>query len=130
MKKTTGDERRQNQRFPLKLPLKLNMPGEEGAQPTEADMLDISSSGVYFYLPKSLDEQAKIEFYVRLQGGEATGPGVFLHCLGSIIRVDPNAGKTETAEMVGVAVHIDRYRFLRPDEKMPTDPTADTKPSA
>ena len=99
MKKTTGDERRQNQRFPLKLPLKLNMPGEEGAQPTEASMLDISSSGVYFYLPKSLDEKGKIEFYVRLQPEEATSPGVFLHCLGSIIRVDPDAGKAENAEI-------------------------------
>lgn len=130
MKKTTGDERRQHQRFPLNLPLKLNIPGEEGAQPTEASMQDISSSGVYFYLPKSLDEQGKVEFYVRLPGKESTGPGVFLHCLGSIIRVDPNAGQTENAEMVGVAVHIDRYRFLRPDEKLPGGPDSGVKPSA
>ena len=130
MKKTAGDEQRQHQRFPLKLPLEITIPGEKGTQPTEADMRDISSSGVYFYLPKSLNEQGKVEFYVRLQGGESSGPGVFLHCLGSIIRVDPNVGQTENAEMVGVAVHIDRYRFLRPDEKMPGEPNSRTKPSA
>ena len=130
MKKTAGDEQRQNQRFPLKLPLEITIPGEKGTQPTKADMRDISSSGVYFYLPKSLDEQGKVEFYIRLQGKESVGPGVFLHCLGSIIRVDPDVGQTENAEMVGVAVHIDHYRFLRPDEQLPGGPDSGVKLTA
>ncbi len=121
------DERRQKQRFPLKLPLNLTWHEGEGAQQTDATVEDISSTGVYFYLPQSLDKEGKVEFYVRLQSEDSQSPGVSLHCLGSIIRVDPNVGQSEAGEMVGVAVHIDRYRFLRPEEKMP-GATAAKKP--
>ncbi len=120
------DERRQNQRFPLELPMEVNWRGEEGEKNSETKALDISSSGVYFYLPEKLEDKGKIEFYVRLHEPDSSVPGIYLHCLGSIICVDgPDEIQDEKKEhsgQVGVAVHIDRYRFLRPDEKMPQAP--------
>ena len=113
------EEKRRNQRFPLELPLEVNWPDGEGSKAAETKLRDISSSGVYFYLPQNLDAEGKIEFYVRLHEPESSVPGIFLHCLGSVVRVDPQPEETEHSGQVGVAVRIDRYRFLRPDEKMP-----------
>ena len=115
----SAEEKRKNQRFPLELPLEVNLPGAEASGATETKLRDISSSGVYFYLPQNLESGRKIEFYVRLQEPESSVPGIFLHCLGSVVRIDPQPDETEHGGQVGVAVQIDRYRFLRPDEKMP-----------
>ena len=112
------DERRQNQRFPLDLPLTVNWRDDNGEKRAETKVNNISSSGIYFRLPRKVDEKSKLEFYVRLRGRDVSGPGVLLHCLGSIVRMDP-VGPAEGKADLGVAVHIDSYRFLRPDDKMP-----------
>ena len=117
----TADERRQNQRFPMELPVELNLGKVEGESglPSAATVRDISSTGVYFYAPEKMEDGGKVEFFVRLQEPGGSMPGVFLHCLGSIIRTDTQAPESGHEGQVGVAVHIDRYRFLRPDEKTP-----------
>lgn len=112
----TTDERRRSQRFPLKLPLNLKWHEEGGEKLEETTVRDISSSGVYFYLPQPLKSGGKIEFYVQLQGESFSASGVCLHCLGTILRVDPDTSDDENQPKVGVAVKIDRYRFLRPGE--------------
>lgn len=117
----TVDERRVSQRFPLELPVELNMGESESKSglPSAATVRDISSSGVYFYAPENMGDGGKVEFFVRLQEPGGGAPGLFLHCLGTIIRTDAQPGETGHAGQVGVAVHIDRHRFLRPDENTP-----------
>lgn len=105
-----SSERRRAQRFPLSLPLevKLQEAGSETRKP--ANVRDISATGVYFLLDRKLEPASKIEFYVRLNVEGSPKGGVLLHCVGSIVRVEPKDGD------VGVAARIDRYRFVRPGE--------------
>ena len=105
----------------MELPVELNLGKGEGESglPSAAEVRDISSTGVYFYAPKDMEEGGKIEFFVRLQEPGGNTLGVFLHCLGSVIRTDAQTPESGHQDQVGVAVHIDRYRFLRPDEKTP-----------
>jgi len=102
-------ERRRAQRFPLDLPLNVKW-GKEGEEVEEAgEVRDISATGVYFQLNRSISPESKLEFYVRLKVEGAAEGGVLLHCVGSVMRVE-----SKDQEQVGVAARIDRYRFVRP----------------
>ena len=109
----TTDERRRAQRFPLELPLEVKWQENGGVVQKLATMRDISASGIYFFLDRNVQPESKIEFYVRLQMEGTPGGGVLLHCVGSIVRVEPTKGDPNR---IGVGVRIDRYRFLRPGE--------------
>ena len=78
-----------------------------------ASIRDISASGVYFTVDREVRPESKIEFYVQLQMEGAEKGGVLLHCVGSILRVEPDQDEPQRQ---GVAARIDRYRFLRPGE--------------
>jgi len=106
----TADERRRAQRFPLHLPLTLKWQEERGEVPEPATSQDISASGVYFLVSHDLKPESKVEFYVRLTEGFENG-GVMLHCVGSVVRVD-----SKESDRLGIAVRIDRHRFMRPGE--------------
>jgi hypothetical protein len=109
----TSTERRRSQRFPLDLPLEVRW--QEGTDEflRSAAIRDISASGIYFLVDRALHPESKAEFYVRLQVEGGPRSGVLLHCLGSIVRVEPSDPVTNR---VGVAARIDRYRFVRPGE--------------
>ncbi len=106
----TADERRRAQRFPLHLPLTLKWQEEKGEVPEPATSHDISANGVYFLVSHDLKPDSKVEFYVRLTEGFENG-GVTLHCVGSVVRVD-----SKESDRIGIAVRIDRHRFMRPGE--------------
>lgn len=110
----TASERRKAQRFPLQLPLQVGWRETEGSVQKSASIRDISANGIYFKLDSRLAEDSKVEFYVRLEIEGAPGGGVWLHCVGSIVRVEP-----EETGSVGVGARIDRYRFLQPGEGPP-----------
>lgn len=114
----TSNERRQAQRFPLALPLEVKWQENRGELHKPATSRNISTTGVYFQLDCDLPPNSKVEFYIRLQV-EGAPSGVLLHCVGSIVRVEPTA---PDPQRVGVAARIDRYRFLRPDEASPEIP--------
>lgn len=107
------DERRRAQRFPLPLPLEVKWQENSGEVQQAATIHDISASGVYFFFDRGLPPDSKVEFYVRLEVEGAPGGSVLLHCLGSVVRVEP---APEDPNRVGVGARIDRYRFLRPGE--------------
>ena len=107
----TTDERRRAQRFPLHLPLKVKWQEETADWQEPAALRDISANGVYFMVSHDLKPDSKVEFYVRLKTEGSSNGGVLLHCVGSVVRVDPKDN-----ENVGVAARIDRYRFLRAGE--------------
>lgn len=105
------DERRRAQRFPLHLPLKVKWQEESAELQEPATVRDISANGIYFVVSHDLKPDSKVEFYVRLKSEGGTNGGVMLHCVGSIVRVE-----SKDKEQVGVAVRIDRYRFVRSGE--------------
>lgn len=107
------DERRRAQRFPLALPLEVKWQENRGEVKEAATIRDISATGIYFLFDHDLPPESKVEFYVRLEVEGAPGGSVLLHCIGSVVRVEPVQGEPEH---VGVAARIDRYRFLRPGE--------------
>lgn len=109
----TSEERRRAQRFPLDLPLEVKWRQDSGEMQKPATLRDISASGIYFVVDRNLQPESKVEFYVRLHVEGAPAGGVVLHCVGSVVRVDPTA--TDPSR-IGVAARIDRYRFLRPGE--------------
>ena len=107
------DERRRAQRFPLPLPLEVKWQENSGEVQEPATIRDISATGVYFLFDRNLPLDSKVEFYVRLQVEGAPAGSVLLHCVGSIVRVEP---APDDPRHVGVGARIDRYRFLRPGE--------------
>lgn len=108
-----ADERRRSQRFPLGLPLEVTWRETTGEVHEPATLRDISATGVYFVVEHSLEPESKVEFFVRLQLEGTQGPGVLLHCVGSILRVERTPADPKR---VGVAARIDHYRFVRPEE--------------
>jgi len=112
----TTDNRRRAQRFPLQLPLEVKW--REASQDVQkhGTVRDISANGVFFQFDRALQPESKVEFYVRLELEGAPGGGVWLHCVGSVVRVEPSP---ENPTGVGVAARIERYRFLRPEEVPP-----------
>lgn len=109
----TSEERRKSQRFPLGLPLEVKWQEETSEVQEPATLRDISATGIYFLFEHELKPQSKVEFYVHLKMEGVPAAGVLLHCVGSIVRVEPNAADPNR---VGVAARIDQYRFLRPEE--------------
>lgn len=119
----SGEERRRAQRFPLQLPLEVKWHETSGDIQKPATIRDISATGIYFLVDRDLQPESKVEFYVRLDVEGAPGGGVLLHCVGSVVRVEP---VEEAAERVGIAARIERYRFVRPNEGAPETPSSET----
>lgn len=116
----TNDERRRARRFPLQLPLEVKWHETAGDIQKEATIRDISATGIYFLVDRDLAPESKVEFYVRLDVEGAPRGGVLLHCVGSVVRVEPTE---EAADRVGIAARIERYRFVRPGEAPPETPS-------
>jgi len=102
-----NSERRTARRFNMRLPLKVRMdetgPGE---QMTESE--DVSSRGVYFYLPKDVKKGSDIEIMMTLPHEITMAGPVRVRCMGRIHRTERRGD-----QKVGVVAAIERYEFLR-----------------
>jgi hypothetical protein len=72
---------------------------------------DVSSRGVYFYLPKDVKEGSPVEILLTLPNEITMAGPVRVRCLGRVQRTD---GKIEGS--VGVVAAIERYEFLRGED--------------
>jgi len=108
----TESDRRNVQRFHLKLPLTVRC-GQEVGDKVATATRDVSSRGVYFFLPKDVTEGATVEIVMTLPNELTMAGPVQVRCLGHVHRSE----KLETGQL-GVVATIERYEFLRdPDEK-------------
>jgi len=119
----TDSDRRNVQRFHLKLPLVVRC-GQEGgekagekASEKAGDKVstaskDVSSRGVYFFLPKDVGQGAPVEIVMTLPHELTMAGPVQVRCLGRVHRSE----KLDTGEL-GVVATIERYEFLRGDEE-------------
>ena len=131
-------DQRKTQRYRLQLPLRILQVGDQRVDRLEKTR-DISSGGVCFLSPTAIEVGGRIEYLITLSGST---PAVCIRCLGKILRsrshkADPEAavirttigarldgshnqatgnGNHSSTESYEVAVTMERYQFVRPEE--------------
>ncbi len=106
-----GTERRLAQRFRIKLPLTVRWTSGSAVGEAATESKNVSSRGVYFFLPKEVKHGAPVEILLTLPHEITLAGPVKVRCLGRIQRTE-----FETPEQIGVVAAIERYEFLRGDE--------------
>lgn len=104
-------ERRASRRFQMKLPLTVRWTSDAAVGEAVTESREVSSRGVYFYLPKELKSGSPVEIVMTLPHEITLAGPVRVRCLGRVLRTDSEDG-TE----IGVAAAIERYEFLRTGE--------------
>jgi hypothetical protein len=101
-------ERRATKRFRVKLPITVRWTSQSGIGEAQTESEDLSSRGVYFFLPKEINNGSSVEFVMVLPHEITLAEPVCVRCQGRVRR-------TEIADMhrVGVVAEIERYEFLR-----------------
>ena len=107
-------ERRSTRRFQMRLPLKVRWTGDAAVGEANTETKEVSSRGIYFFLPKDLKSGAPLEIVMTLPHEVTLAGQVKVRCLGHVVRTD-SARETD----IGVAAAIERYEFLRDAELLP-----------
>jgi hypothetical protein len=108
---SADSDRRNVQRFQLKLPLIVRY-GQETGDKVSTATRDVSSRGVYFFLPKDVVEGAPVEIVMTLPNELTLAGPVQVRCLGHVHRSE----KLGSGEL-GVVATIERYEFLRGEDE-------------
>ncbi|HZL56395.1 MAG TPA: PilZ domain-containing protein [Bryobacteraceae bacterium] len=101
-------DQRRTQRYKLQLPLHILQLGAVRVNRIEKTR-DISSGGVCFLSGSSVDVGGRIEYLITLSG---SNPPVRIRCLGKVLRSQKSASDAPFE----VAVTMERYQFVRPEE--------------
>jgi hypothetical protein len=104
-------ERRAAQRFRIKLPLMVRWTSGSGIGEAATESQDVSSRGIYFSLPKVVQDGSPVEIVLTLPHEITMAGPVRVRCLGRIQRHEP-----EQPGYAGLVAEIERYEFLRSDE--------------
>jgi hypothetical protein len=107
----TASERRNTQRFQMRLPLTVRWTTGAAVGETSTESRDVSSRGVYFFLSKDVKQGSAIEILLTLPNEITLAGPVRVRCLGRVQRTE---ARDEGA--IGVVAAIERYEFLRGDE--------------
>jgi len=113
-------ERRATRRFRIKLPLTVRWANRSGNWETQAESEDITSRGVYFFLPAEIENGSSVEVIIVMPHQITLAEPVRVRCQGRVRRTE-----IKDTRRVGVVVEIQKYQFLRKIEK----PVARTKRS-
>ena len=109
--KVTAEERRAAQRFQIKLPMVVRWASGSAIGEASTESRDVSSRGVYFFLPKEVSSGSPVEILLTLPHEITLAGPVKVRCLGRIKRAE-----TDEPGKIGVVAQIERYEFLRGDE--------------
>ena len=101
-----GLEQRRTNRYKLQLPLHILQVGEQRID-RAGKTRDISSGGVCFLSPESVEVGGRIEYLITLSGSM---PPVRIHCLGKVLR---SSHPEDSEAMFEVAMTMERYQFVR-----------------
>jgi hypothetical protein len=104
-------ERRGAERFSLELPLIVRW--TEGSKQREAHTItqDMSSGGVYFFLPDGIPEGTAVEVEMTVPAQITMGVPKKVLCQGRIRRCEQKPGET-----AGMATAFEKYEFLTGNE--------------
>ena len=95
----------------MKLPLTVRWTSDSAVGEAVTESREVSSRGVYFFLPKDVKSGSPVEIVMTLPHEVTLAGPVRVRCLGRVMRTQP-----ETGNGIGVAAAIERYEFLRSDE--------------
>ena len=101
-------ERRATKRFRVKLPITVRWKNPSGIGEAQTESKDISSRGVYFFLPKEIENGSSVEVSMVLPHEITFAEPVRVRCHGRVQRTE-----IERLDRVGVVAEIARYEFLR-----------------
>jgi PilZ domain len=104
-------ERRTAQRFQIKLPMTVRWTSGSAIGEARTESKDVSSRGVYFFLPKEVKNGSPVEIVLTLPHEITLAGPVRVRCLGRVQRTEE-----EAEGRAGVVAEIERYEFLRGDE--------------
>ena len=104
-------ERRTAQRFQIKLPMTVRWTSESAVGEARTESKDVSSRGVYFFLPKDVKNGSPVEIVLTLPHEITMAGPVRVRCLGRVQR-----SEEEDEGRQGIVAEIERYEFLRGDE--------------
>jgi PilZ domain len=104
-------ERRTAQRFRIKLPMTVRWTSESAIGEANTESKDVSSRGVYFFLPKDVKHGSPVEIVLTLPHEITLAGPVRVRCLGRVQRSDDSKEGQS-----GIVAQIERYEFLRGDE--------------
>jgi len=107
----SSEERRATQRFMIRLPMVVRWTSGMAIGEATTESRDVSSRGVYFFLPKEVSNGSPVEILLTLPNEITMAGPVRVRCLGHVKRAVP-----EEPGRVGVVAQIERYEFLRGDE--------------
>ena len=107
----TAEERRATQRFQIRLPMIVRWTSGSAIGEASTESRDVSSRGVYFFLPKEVSNGSPVEILLTLPHEITLAGPVKVRCLGRIKRAE-----TDEPGRIGVVAQIERYEFLRGDE--------------
>lgn len=108
-------ERRGTRRFEMRLPLVVRTAVANGPLEAASETEDVSSHGLYFTVEKNLAPGSAVEVLLTLPREITMSEPVRVRCQGRVVRVETKPQRE--SRTVGVAAVIDRYEFLRSEEK-------------
>ena len=104
-------ERRATQRFQIRLPMIVRWTCGSAVGEASTESRDVSSRGVYFFLPKEVTSGSPVEILLTLPHEITLAGPVKVRCLGRVKR-----SEHDEPGRVGIVAQIERYEFLRGDE--------------
>ena len=107
----TVEERRATRRFQIRLPMIVRWTSGSAIGEASTESRDVSSRGVYFFLPREVSSGSPVEILLTLPHEITLAGPVKVRCLGRIKRAD-----TDEPGHVGMVARIERYEFLRGNE--------------
>ena|ERR1700694_2789030 len=101
------EERRRSARFNFGVPLTVRWGNGSEQRKAHAVTQDVSSGGVYFFLPEAIPDGTAVEIEMTLPTQITLGTPVRVRCQGRIQRCVSKPG-----ESTGMATMIEKYEFL------------------
>jgi hypothetical protein len=101
------EERRRSVRFNFEVPLTVQWTNGSEQRQAHAVTQDVSSGGVYFFLPEAIPDGTAVEIEMTLPAQITLGTPVRVRCKGHIQRCVLRPG-----ESTGMATVIEKYEFL------------------
>ncbi len=106
-------ERRRTERFNFGMPLTVQWTSGSEQRKAHTVTRDVSSGGMYFFLPEAIPGGTAIEVEMTLPTQITLGPPVRVRCQCRIQRCDLKLG-----ESAGMATMIEKYEFLSGSEEV------------
>ena len=104
-------ERRATRRFRLNLPMTVRWATKSGNWEAQTESEDVTSRGVYFFLPTRIKKGSWVELVLVLPHEITLAEPVLVRCQARVRRTE-----IKKRNRVGVAAEIEIYQVLREDK--------------